>query len=121
MYPATIVRQVTAIKGMMAEGMTIEQIQRSWLRFRPRIEALESDIADLLDEMRLELEEPHFDDGRRARLTEDMQRARTDAQELIERLQELEQAVAWDPERADDDNGDDRGELEDSAPLGRFF
>jgi DNA-binding transcriptional MerR regulator len=118
-YPTTIVRQITAIKRMMAEGLTIEQIQRSWLRFRPRIEGIESDIGELLDEMKQEMEEPQFDTSLHGRLEDELQGARQDAQELIRRLSSLERAVSWSPERAE--ASDDLSSLEDSAPTGRFF
>src|SRR6266853_4341221 len=41
LYPATAVRRVNAIKQMMAQAYTIEEIQRSFLRFKDEIEALE--------------------------------------------------------------------------------
>src|SRR6516225_852055 len=34
LYPAGVVRRVNAIKRMMAESYTIEEIQRSFLRFK---------------------------------------------------------------------------------------
>lgn len=120
-YPKTIVRQITAIKRMMAEGLTIEQIQRSWLRFRPRVEGIESDIGELLDEMTREMEEPHFDTAQHGRLESELQGARADAAELIRRLLSLERTVSWSPERAEDGAPDELGALEDSTPTGRFF
>lgn len=119
-YPTTIVRQITAIKRMMAEGLTIEQIQRSWLRFRPRIEGIESDIGELLDEMERELEEPHFDTALHGQIESELQGARADAEELIRRLSSLERAVSWSPED-DEPAPDELAALEDSTPLRRFF
>lgn len=120
-YPTTIVRQITAIKRMMAEGLTIEQIQRSWLRFRPRIEGIESDIGELLDEMTRELEEPHFDTAQHGRLESELKGARADAEELIRRLSSLERAVSWSPEEADERELGALDAIENSAPTGRFF
>lgn len=120
-YPTTILRQITAIKRMMAEGLTIEQIQRSWLRFRPRIEGIESDIGELLDEMTRELEEPHFDTTQHGRLESELKGARADAEELIRRLSSLERAVSWSPEEADERESSALEALENSAPTRRFF
>lgn len=120
-YPTTIVRQITAIKRMMAEGLTIEQIQRSWLRFRPRIEGLESDMVELLDEMERELDEPHFDTALHGQIESELQGARADAKELIRRLTSLERAVSWSPEQDEDASPEAYASLEDSAPLRRFF
>src|SRR5436305_11245771 len=46
LYPATTVRRVNEIKRMMGESYTIEEIQRSFLRFTGEIEAVERGIAD---------------------------------------------------------------------------
>jgi DNA-binding transcriptional MerR regulator len=118
-YPVSVLRQIVAIKQMMADGLTIEQIQRSWIRFRPRIEAIESDLGELLEEMRKELAEPHFDTGRRQRLEEELQEAREEALELVQRLHHLEQEVAWSPDRAAPEA--DLELEEDIQPAGRFY
>src|SRR5947199_7121898 len=47
LYPSTVVRRVNAIKRMMAESYTIEEIQRSFLRFKDEIEALERGLKEL--------------------------------------------------------------------------
>src|SRR5919201_1136113 len=47
LYPATVVRRVNAIKRMMAEAYTIEEIQRSFLRFKDEIETIERGLKDL--------------------------------------------------------------------------
>ncbi len=120
-YPTTIVRQITAIKRMMAEGLTIEQIQRSWLRFRPRIEGLESDIGELLDEMEREMDEPHFDTALHGQIESELQGARADAEELIRRLSTLERAVSWSPDQEEDASPDELALLDGSAPTRRFF
>ena len=47
LYPSTVVRRVNAIKQMMAESYTIEEIQRSFLRFKDEIEAVERGLKEL--------------------------------------------------------------------------
>ncbi len=118
-YPTTIVRQITAIKHRMAEGLTIEQIQRSWLRFRPRIDSIESDIGELLDEMDHEVGEPHFDTELRGRVEGELQAARVDAEALMRRLSSLEQTVSWSP--AEEETSDEVGLLEEGGPSRRFY
>lgn len=112
-YPVSILRQVVAIKRMMAEGLTIEQIQQSWLRFRPRIEALETDLGELLEEMRREVARPRFETERRTRLEDDLRTARRDARELLKQLRSLEHEVSWSPEEV--------GEDEELAEVGGFY
>ncbi len=47
-YPVSVVRQILAIKQMMAENYTIEQIQREFLFIRSDVEELERDaVTDL--------------------------------------------------------------------------
>ena len=48
LYPATAARRVNAIKQMMAEAYTIEDIQKSFLRFKDEIESGDSfDLGDV--------------------------------------------------------------------------
>ena len=61
LYPATIVRRVQAVKRMMAEGHTIEDIQRSFVRFKDEIEALERGLRSLFTGFERELKGPQFD------------------------------------------------------------
>lgn len=116
LYPVSVVRQIVAIKQMMSDGLTIEQIQKSWLRFRPRIEAIETDLGDLLEEMRHETRGPHFDTQRRTHLEEELQAARGEARDLVQRLHHLEKEVSWSPDRAEVDEGWD-----EEQPAGRFY
>src|SRR3954464_1041025 len=41
LYPVEAVRRINEVKRMMGESYTIEEIQRSFLRFRDEIEAIE--------------------------------------------------------------------------------
>jgi hypothetical protein len=121
MYPTSIVRQIVAIKRMMREGLTIEQIQRSYLRFRPKIEGVGADVGDLLDDMEVELDGPHFDLTRKSKLGEEIQAARLDASELVERLERLEREVAWSPEPEDGEPERDLSSALSETPADRFF
>src|SRR3954451_8412870 len=47
-YPAHVIRRVNAVKGMMADNRTIEEIQRSFARFKDEIETVEKDLRDLM-------------------------------------------------------------------------
>ncbi|MDY0002603.1 MAG: MerR family transcriptional regulator [Polyangia bacterium] len=124
LYPTSILRQIVAIKKMMAEGLTIEQLQKSWVRLRPRIEAIETDVSELIDDMAREVQGPHFEVQRREKLQGDLEEARVDAKELIQRLLDLEQEVSWSPDRAKQPlDSLDAEETEEGIgqPAGRFF
>ena len=125
LYPTSILRQILAIKRMMSEGLTIEQLQKSWLRFRPRIESIEADIAEFIEELEREMEGPHFETQRRERLADQIVETRREARDLIQRLLDLEQEVAWSPDREiqakSADERDENVEEEGKQPAGRFF
>ena len=48
MYPANVIRRVNLVKGMMAENLTIEEIQRSFIRFKEEIDGIETSLRDLI-------------------------------------------------------------------------
>src|SRR5512137_2397758 len=48
LYPAHVIRRVNAVKGMMAEDRTIEEIQRSFARFKDDIDSVEKDLRSLI-------------------------------------------------------------------------
>jgi hypothetical protein len=100
LYPATTVRRVNAIKRMMAESYTIEEIQRSFLRFTDDIEALGRGIKDLFGGFERELRAPEFDPARRKTLTKEIEDARRIADDLVGRIESLERQIVTPLERA---------------------
>src|ERR671924_535828 len=48
LYPANVIRRVNVVKGMMAEDRTIEEIQRSFARFKDEIDTVEKDLRELI-------------------------------------------------------------------------
>src|SRR5262249_17574329 len=76
LYPATTVRRVFAIKRMMAESYTIEEIQKSFLRFKDDIETLERGLKDLFLGFERELKAPEFDAARRKSLGREIEDAK---------------------------------------------
>src|SRR5262245_44283476 len=100
LYPATVVRRVNAIKQMMAESYTIEDIQRSFLRFKDEIESIERGLKDLFEGFERELRSPEFDSGRRKTLSREIEDARRKGEELVERIEGLERQVVSPLERA---------------------
>jgi hypothetical protein len=100
LYPATTVRRVNAIKRMMAESYTIEEIQRSFLRFRDEIEAVERGLQHLFGGFSRELRAPEFDAARRRVITREIEDARKVADDLVGRIESLERQIAAPLERA---------------------
>jgi hypothetical protein len=100
LYPSTVVRRVNAIKQMMAESYTIEEIQRSFLRFKDEIEAVERGLKELFVGFERELRAPEFDPGRRKQLNRELADARRVAEELVGRIEGLERQIVQPLERA---------------------
>ena len=99
-YPATTVRRVNAIKQMMAAHYTIEDIQRSFLRFTEEIEAQKRGITQLLDGFVVELKAGQFPAERRRALSREIESARALAEQLGQRIESLERQLVSPLERA---------------------
>ena len=100
LYPATVVRRVNAIKRMMAEAYTIEEIQRSFLRFKDEIETIERGLSELFTGFERELRSSEFDAGKKKTLSRDLEETRRVADELVGRIERLERQVVTPLERA---------------------
>jgi len=100
LYPAVVMRRVNAIKRMMSEGYTIEEIQRSFLRFKDEIEQLERGLKDLFTGFERELRSPEFDAARRKTLSRELEDARQVAGDLVGRIETLERQIVSPLERA---------------------
>ena len=88
MYPAPVIRQILRIKEMMADDLTIEQIQREFLFVRGDIEELERLVARIFDNLGRATKERAQSGGRP--LTNDLAGARTLARELVHKLEAIE-------------------------------
>lgn len=100
LYPATTVRRLLAIKRMMAAHYTIEDIQRSFLRFAEEIEALRRDLLGLFAGLEQELELGNFPADRKRALEKELAAVRQAGDELVQRVESLERQVVSPLERA---------------------
>lgn len=98
-YPAHVVRRVNAVKGMMAEDLTIEEIQRSFVRFKDEIDSVEKDLRELLSGFEREAKGPaaHSPEKRRS-LEQEIVEAKRAAGELVRRIASLERHLSERPE-----------------------
>ena len=94
LYPVRVIRQVLRIKELMAQNLTIEEIQQRFLFVRGDIEALEQTLAKIFEVLDSNVGERDAM-GVRA-LSVDLGRARTLAGELVERLEKIEQRMISD-------------------------
>lgn len=96
LYPANVVRRINAVKGMMAENHTIEEIRRSFAKFKDDIDNVEKELRDLLASFEREAKDnggPHDPDRRRA-LEAELVEARKMATDLVRRISRLERRIS---------------------------
>jgi len=89
LYPATIVRQILAIKDMMAENLTIEEIQGEFLFVRGDIEELERKLSKIFKTLRESMKKQRSEPTVRV-LAAEIVAAETLAKDLVGRLSGLE-------------------------------
>ena len=90
LYPANVVRRVNLVKGMMADDLTIEEIQISFVRFKDEIDAIEKKLRDLIDGFERQAKGPTLETDRRRELERDIGEAKRAAGELVRRINGLE-------------------------------
>lgn len=92
LYPATIVRQISIIKEMMAQSLTIEEIQAEFLFVRGDIEELERRLAKIFKTLRDSVKRQRSEPSVRL-LSTDIGAAEALAKELVGRLDQLEERL----------------------------
>jgi len=90
LYPATVVRRIDAIRRLMGQGYTIDQIQREFLFVRSELEELSRTMERLYAGLERALETRGGDELAERKLRE----AREVGAELMRRLDEIEQRMS---------------------------
>jgi hypothetical protein len=94
LYPANVVRRVNLVKGMMAEDRTIEEIQRSFIRFKDEIDTIEKGLRDLIASFERQAKGPALEAERRRELEREIIEAKRAAGELVRRISGLEERLS---------------------------
>src|SRR4051794_38696757 len=90
MYPVTVLRQILRIREMMADDLTIEQIQKEFLFVRGDIEELERVLGHIFENLEHTAKERAKDGAGGRLVTGDIAGARSLARELLQRLESIE-------------------------------
>jgi hypothetical protein len=93
-YPPDIVRRVNQVRGMMAADLTIEEIQRSFARFKEEIERVEKGVRELIAGFEREAKGPALDPERRTVIEAEIVAAKHAAGELIRRITGVEATLS---------------------------
>ena len=94
LYPALVIRRVNTVKGMMAEDRTIEEIQRSFARFKDDIDSVQKELRELIANLEREAKAPAVDPDGRRDLEREITEAKRAAGELVRRIASLEQRIS---------------------------
>jgi DNA-binding transcriptional MerR regulator len=97
-YPARTVRRINAIKRLMDDGYTIEEIQEHFLRFTDAIEQLEEGFTEVFGRLEAQARLPRFDSRARKGLEKDIGEARRSADELMRRIDGIARRATTPPE-----------------------
>lgn len=93
LYPVEAVRRINAIKKMMAEGQTLEDIKRSFIFFANHIDQLERGLGEVLDNFASELSERSFEQRQRTQLQSELKALREQASSLVRQVARFGSAV----------------------------
>jgi DNA-binding transcriptional MerR regulator len=91
-YPAKTIRRINAVKQLMADGYTIEEIQGQFLLYTDLVEGVAEHLTELWS--RLTADVAKLEPAQRKGLERDLADARRDGDRLVERLGELTRRVA---------------------------
>ncbi len=96
LYPANVVRRVNMVKGMMAEDLTIEEIQRSFVRFKDEIDGIQKKLRELIEAFERQAKGPAMqsDVERRRELEREIGEAKRAAGELVRRISGVEERLS---------------------------
>jgi len=91
-YPAKTIRRINAVKQLMVDGYTIEEIQGQFLLYTDLVEGVAEHLTELWH--RLDLDTTKLEPAIRKELHKELAEARKDGDRLVGRLTELARRVA---------------------------
>lgn len=93
LYPVEAVRRVNAIKRMMAQGLTLEDIRASFVVLKNHIEHANRELGVVFDGFERQLEERDFGAGHKKALSSELRALRVQARELLQQVSKFGSAV----------------------------
>jgi len=91
-YPAKTVRRINAVKRLMVDGFTIEEIQGQFLLYTDLVEGVGENLIELCE--RLTRDAERLDAGLRRDVLKELTEVRKDGDDIVERLTALTRRVA---------------------------
>ncbi len=100
LYPVEAVRRTNAIKRMMAEGMTLEDIKSSFVFFRNHIDQVERGLVEVFDAYHQQIVQKPFGKDRKQQLEAELTQLRDRTLSLLQDVSRLGSAVTVRSEHA---------------------
>jgi DNA-binding transcriptional MerR regulator len=96
-YPVEAVRRINVIKKMMAEGLTLEEIKRSFVFFKNHIDQVERGLVEVLEAFEAELSDRPLGRERRKQLELELEGIKQRSEALLRDVSRLGSAVTARP------------------------
>ncbi len=93
LYPVEAVRRINAIKKMMAEGLTLDDIKNSFVFFKNHIDSIDRELGQVLDGFESQLAERSLGDRHKRDLNTQLHVLRSRARDLVRDVARLGSAV----------------------------
>jgi hypothetical protein len=93
-YPSNVIRRVNTVKSLMAENLTIEEIQRSFVRFKDEIDGIEKSVRSLFSDFEREAKGTGFDASRQKEFEAEILDAKRAAGDLVRKISSLESRLS---------------------------
>jgi hypothetical protein len=93
-YPPKTIRRINAVKQLMLDGYTIEEIQADFLQYTDLVETLSEGLTALFARLTHDADGPKLDAAAKKTLTRELAETRRAADDLMRRLDELARRVA---------------------------
>ncbi len=93
LYPVESVRRINAIKKMMAEGHTLDDIKHSFMFFKNHIDSIDRELGQVLDGFESQLAERALGDRHKRELNTQLHVLRSRARDLVRDVSRLGSAV----------------------------
>ncbi len=93
LYPVDSVRRINAIKKMMAQGHTLEEIRRSFVFFKNQIDQVERELGEVFAGFESELQGRGFGDKHKRALVSELSELRHAASALVRAVSKFGSAV----------------------------
>ena len=97
LYPVEAVRRINAIKKMMSQGMTIDEIKRSFVFFKNHIDQVERGLDEVLDQFQSQLSDRGFSGQKKKELEVRLDALRVQSESLLREVSILGSAVTARP------------------------